>query len=569
MKQENLINDDNKDSMPFNLLNNSQELNDISKHDLIVNDYLCIECNEIPEITNVDYDKNILEKKCPKSKKIMSLSDFINEIKNQNNNMICKICNKTNDVDGFKFCYLCNKIICPVCFIKHDKNHYMIDYHEYNNKCKIHFNQIYTSFCLFCKKNICFECKKSKDHKQHKRYDFIEIIPQESEIEQIKDFCSKLKNNLEIIEHETMREISELKNTKEERLLIIDQINQQQNENKIKEINQKLADLEEFYIKKLNEIYLIYINDTEKVKEYYNNLKAKYEKEKQIISNAIKINYNKAKFTVQNRYDTFINELQNFQKQLKLKYNNIIELNDIIINSYFKNKNQYYYIINVENIINSIKKYKEEIPQLLIKELNKKYKLSLTEKNIEIEKNIITNQGIKNIIKRIDEDKVERLYIHTSNVNSLSFLMNCNFKNLENLFIINCNINSIESFRKVQTPHLKILDLSLNKIRDIESIKYIKANSLEVLNLCMNNITNINVLEDEIFKTLKEINLSHNQISDISVFNKVKFKKITTIILEFNNIRDFRFLNKEHLKNLINIKIGNQSSLNFHPNTKL
>jgi len=569
MKQENLINDDNKDSMPFNLLNNSQELNDISKHDLIVNDYLCIECNEIPEITNVDYDKNILEKKCPKSKKIMSLSDFINEIKNQNNNMICKICNKTNDVDGFKFCYLCNKIICPVCFIKHDKNHNMIDYHEYNNKCKIHFNQIYTSFCLFCKKNICFECKKSKDHKQHKRYDFIEIIPQESEIEQIKDFCSKLKNNLEIIEHETMREISELKNTKEERLLIIDQINQQQNENKIKEINQKLADLEEFYIKKLNEIYLIYINDTEKVKEYYNNLKAKYEKEKQIISNAIKINYNKAKFTVQNRYDTFINELQNFQKQLKLKYNNIIELNDIIINSYFKNKNQYYYIINVENIINSIKKYKEEIPQLLIKELNKKYKLSLTEKNIEIEKNIITNQGIKNIIKRIDEDKVERLYIHTSNVNSLSFLMNCNFKNLENLFIINCNINSIESFRKVQTPHLKILDLSLNKIRDIESIKYIKANSLEVLNLCMNNITNINVLEDEIFKTLKEINLSHNQISDISVFNKVKFKKITTIILEFNNIRDFRFLNKEHLKNLINIKIGNQSSLNFHPNTKL
>ena len=569
MKQENLINDDNKDSMPFNLLNNSQELNDISKHDLIVNDYLCIECNEIPEITNVDYDKNILEKKCPKSKKIMSLSDFINEIKNQNNNMICKICNKTNDVDGFKFCYLCNKIICPVCFIKHDKNHNMIDYHEYNNKCKIHFNQIYTSFCLFCKKNICFECKKSKDHKQHKRYDFIEIIPQESEIEQIKDFCSKLKNNLEIIEHETMREISELKNTKEERLLIIDQINQQQNENKIKEINQKLADLEEFYIKKLNEIYLIYINDTEKVKEYYNNLKAKYEKEKEIISNAIKINYNKAKFTVQNRYDTFINELQNFQKQLKLKYNNIIELNDIIINSYFKNKNQYYYIINVENIINSIKKYKEEIQKLLIKELNKKYKLSLTEKNIEIEKNIITNQGIKNIIKRIDEDKVERLYIHTSNVNSLSFLMNCNFKNLENLFIINCNINSIESFRKVQTPHLKILDLSLNKIRDIESIKYIKANSLEVLNLCMNNITNINVLEDEIFKTLKEINLSHNQISDISVFNKVKFKKITTIILEFNNIRDFRFLNKEHLKNLINIKIGNQSSLNFHPNTKL
>ena len=149
--------------------------------------------------------------------------------------MICKSCNKRNDEDGFKYCYLCNKIICPVCFIKHYQSHNIIDYYEYNNKCKILFNQIYTSF-LFCKKNICYECKKSKEHKEHKRYDFIEIIPNENEIEQIKDFCSKLKNNLEIIEHETITETYELKNIKDERLLIIDQIYQKQNENKINEI---------------------------------------------------------------------------------------------------------------------------------------------------------------------------------------------------------------------------------------------------------------------------------------------------------------------------------------------
>lgn len=565
MKQENTVYDDNNDSFPFNLLNNSQELNDVSNNNLIINDYLCIECNAIPEITNVDYNKSIIEKKCPKYKKIMSLSDFINEIKNQTNKLICKLCNKRNDKDGFKYCYLCNKIICPVCFVKHDKSHNMIDYYEYNNKCKIHFNQIYTSFCLFCKKNICYECKKSKEHKEHKRYDFIEIMPNENEIEQIKDFCFKLKNNLEIIEHETMTETYELKNIKEERILIIDQIYQKQNDNKIDEINQKLIDLEEMCIKKLNEIYLIYINYSEKVKEYYKNLKAKYEEEKENILNANKINFNKAKFIIQNKYDKFIKEIQKFKKQLKMKYNNIIELNDIIINSYFKNKNQYYYIINVENIINSIKKFKEEKPQLLIKELNKKYKLSLTEKNIEIEKNIITNQGIKNIIKRIDKDKVEKLYIHLCNVNSLSFLMNYNFANLKYLFIINCNINSIETFRKVQIPQLKILDLSYNRIEDIESIKYIKANSLEVLNLCENKIININVLENEIFKTLKVINLSHNQISDISVFNKAKFKKITTILLDFNNIKDFKHLNKENLKDLINLKIGNQS---FNDNTK-
>ena len=69
MKQENTVNDDNNDSLSFNLLNKSQELNDISNYDLIINDYLCIECKSIPEITNVDYDKSIMEKKCPNYKK--------------------------------------------------------------------------------------------------------------------------------------------------------------------------------------------------------------------------------------------------------------------------------------------------------------------------------------------------------------------------------------------------------------------------------------------------------------------------------------------------------------------
>ena len=96
MKQENTVYDDNNDSFPFNLLNNSQELNDVSNNNLIINDYLCIECNAIPEITNVDYNKSIIEKKCPKYKKIMSLSDFINEIKNQTNKLICIVFDKIN-----------------------------------------------------------------------------------------------------------------------------------------------------------------------------------------------------------------------------------------------------------------------------------------------------------------------------------------------------------------------------------------------------------------------------------------------------------------------------------------
>ena len=174
--------------------------------------------------------------------------------------------------------------------------------------------------------------KKSRDHKEHKRYDFIEIMPCENEIEQVKEFNSKLKNYLEKYEYETMTEIYELKNIKEERLLIIDQIYQKQNEIKINEINQQLAAIEEICIKKLNEIYLMYINYSDKVKEYYKNIKAKYEEEKQNILNTIKINYHKAKFTIQDKYDACIKEFQNFQKQLKTKYYDIIQL--IYINLY-------------------------------------------------------------------------------------------------------------------------------------------------------------------------------------------------------------------------------------------
>ena len=324
MKKEITVNKDNDDSTSFNLFNNSHESNDISNQDLIINDYSCKECDAIPEITNIDYDKDIFLKICPKNKKVMNLSDFINETKNQSNQLIeCQICNKCylkNNLDGFKYCYLSKKIICPLCFIIHDKSHNMIDYHEFKTKCKIHYNQIYTSFCLTCKKNICIECKKSRIHKEHKRYDFIEIMPSTNEIEQIKDFCSDLKNNLEVIEHETMTEVDELTNMKEERLSILDQIFQQQSNNKINEINQKLVEIEEICIQKLNEIYLIYINNSEKVKEYYNNLKAKYEGEKEIILNSFKVKYHKAKFTIQTKYDTFIKECLNFQKQLKMKY---------------------------------------------------------------------------------------------------------------------------------------------------------------------------------------------------------------------------------------------------------
>ena len=264
---------------------------------------------------------------------------------------------------------------------------------------------------------------------------------------------------------------------------------------------------------------------------------------------------------IETNYDSLIIKCQKYNKELKMKYNNIIKLNDIIINSYNKNKYQYYYINNILNEINFIQKYINQMPTISLQEIKNKYNVNINEEHIQIERPFMPNEGLKNIISIINKEKLINLSINTSFINNLDFLGNYNFSQLKIISIINCNINNIDNLKNIKCPKLIDLDLSNNCIKNINILKDCNLNTLESLNLSHNAINNINVFEEKVFVNLKKLNLSYNKIDDIKIFNKAKFTQIKTLILSFNNIKNVNEFNWSRLKNLTNLFLNNQSNI--------
>ena len=210
--------------------------------------------------------------------------------------------------------------------MSHNFNHKIINQIEYNNKCPNHFNQINTSFCTDCKINICDQCKKSKMHTKHNKYDFIEIEPTEDEIAQINDFCLKFKNNLNKIEISGKKEIQEIIEFKNKRILSIYKFfqakNKKEKEENILKINKNL----QIFEKKKEELKKKYDEDLKKLIDTYNNIKKKFEKELEDNINVYEQKYNEEKNKIELDYDSIILKLHKYNYELKMKYTNIIKL---------------------------------------------------------------------------------------------------------------------------------------------------------------------------------------------------------------------------------------------------
>ena len=97
------------------------------------------------------------------------------------------------------------------------------------------------------------------------------------------------------------------------------------------------------------------------LKNKYEQRKVEFEEELNKILYSNESKYNESKSQIESKFDTLIIKIRAYKHNLGMKYNNIIQLNDILLNTYNKNKNQYYYIINVTNSINLINKYIKEM----------------------------------------------------------------------------------------------------------------------------------------------------------------------------------------------------------------
>ena len=321
--------------------------------------YNCTECNTLIEILSIDEKENTIEFLCSNQhKKLMPIKEFLDKMMDNDNVNI-------------------NKDIC-----------------------QIHKNQ-YMSFCFDCKKHLCKDCLKTRDHIYHNKNNIIEIQPIKTELEIIKKIVKYYDDKLEKLKNKKFLIKKRLNSFLDKCKTDIDNILQKEiNSN---ETNKKL-ELENNKIK--------FSSDIKKIREKYEkeikNLKEIFNKNEIIIDNKYQIKkeklelYYKYKFLLyQNKCDDILRKVS-FDKNIE-NLTNLKRLNELVYNTYNLYNNNYYNSKNINNIIISLHQnnihFKSFIQnessetdyEIILKSLFKNVKKEVTQRNINDE-NFDSNQ---------------------------------------------------------------------------------------------------------------------------------------------------------------------------------
>lgn len=471
--------------------------------------YTCNKCNKTPKIIKIDYVNSEIEFKCEEhlttNIKINEYLELISKLKK------CQKCYKgnANSYHPIKYCSSCEQILCNNCALEHINSHHILfNNEEFNITCKKHLNNLYESYCYNCKSNICKECKKSGMHLKHNKFDFIEVQPNNNELDIIYSFNKNLEKQTK--EYDSIKFKESLDKEKTKRLNLINSDLQ----NKKDEIEKRYKEyIRELEVKKLAEI----ISLNQQVKILKNNLNKEFQK----------------------KMEDFERDKKNFES-----FKEIIELHNILINSYKKHgEHNLNYCENIKNVIESIKNY-EQIKNKKDDDFNidkaiEKYginidknKKSLKANNNDIDSEILNNIFKSNIIEFKD------INISSENINNLDFLKNISDK-LEHLLMTNCPIKDLSIISNINLNSLIELKISNAKIKDINALASSHLENIKKLNLDRNEISDINTLQKIGFvKNLEELYLSGNKINNISVFNYISFPKLKILFLSYNLIQD-------------------------------
>ena len=133
--------------------------------------FICPECDSVPELLNLHTDNGHIVLKCKIHGKFdLNIEDYYERIKNSNFNYFktkCNECRKIqeNKYNRFYYCYDCKNDYCECCH--KNTHHYMIKVNEKNNKCLNHFGEEITQFCFDCEENICSR-ERETNHRDHR-----------------------------------------------------------------------------------------------------------------------------------------------------------------------------------------------------------------------------------------------------------------------------------------------------------------------------------------------------------------------------------------------------------------
>ena len=196
-----LVNIEDKRTNKMNIIVGNS-LNEVDKNKIVESkEIICPECRE-PCIVNIDDYKLKLTDCKNNHEKSLFLEEFY---KTQNINyskIICDDCKNANRGNSynneFYKCLKCNKLVCPICRQKHNKENNIISYEQIKYICNIH-NEKYDSYCKDCKTNLCIFCEHNKEHNIINFKEIIKLKTNiENEINEFKIKIEKFKN--EIIE---------------------------------------------------------------------------------------------------------------------------------------------------------------------------------------------------------------------------------------------------------------------------------------------------------------------------------------------------------------------------------
>ena len=318
--------------------------------------YNCDECSSPIEILSINENENTIEFKCAKNnhQKKIKIKDYINKMKQY---IDCKI---------------------------------------NNEKCGEH-KEKYKSYCFDCKKHLCKECLKLRNHVEHVKIYIIEILPNKDELNMLENKIKYYENEITKLENEKISKMkfkdNKFKEFKEDEVnKEKDLSNQGNKDNKEKELKLKED-------KNVNNMKKEYENDNE------NEIKQKSDLDKKIEN----LNYLKRLAEIIfNTYDSFNNNYYNavnISNALDSYYKNKEDFNNKLnkdIKTISQIKNQKCIFNNIikegENQINGIEKFIDTFNELegKIKNMKQDYEKKLQDKKEELNKQKIEYEKILN-----------------------------------------------------------------------------------------------------------------------------------------------------------------------------
>ena len=254
-------------------------------------------------------------------------------------------------------------------------------------------------------------------------------------------------------------------------------------------------------------------------------------------------------------------ELKKYKKIIKQKnkqLNNIIKFNEVLMNTFKKYQNNYFYVKSFNNICKSLQREKLRD--------SKDLKFLFTALNNEIE---ISNKAIDYLLKEKDvkiESQEENLILSQKrlndvNIRCISFIK---FNQLKEIDLSENEIINIDLICNMSLPFLEFLNLSYNKIRNIELLGELNSEKLKYLFFQNNQIKNIKVLNNFDFPILKILRLENNYIQENDSFKEIvlNYRKNNKSIITKTKIDEIKKLyNIEYNENTEKVELEEADKL--------